>query len=167
MKLEVKEGIKIEIHNKDTSIGCHYPEDDWDIEAVATTYEKAIERIIPKYIESGIYPSGNYISDVKYVTYNSKQCVVDDTDKTPPMYKYKDIVADIKKHPLFKKLLEEKEKKIESKRQKRVLENKRENEENERELLKKLVKKHNNDTWLWNYYHSVGGNPKLIVKEKI
>jgi len=143
MKLELEEGIKIEIHNKDTSMGCYYAEDDWSIKSVAVTYEKAIERIIPKYIESGIYPSGNYISDVKYVTYNNKQYVVDDIDKTPPILINKDIVADIKNHPLFKKLSTEKNYKIAKETANKLKKEVEENEKNEKKLLEKLKKKYN------------------------
>jgi len=144
MQLEVKKGIKITIHNKDYGRGCYYSEDDWDIESVATTYEKAIERIIPEYVKSGIYSAYFYISNVKYVTYNGKQCVVYDTDKTPLIYKDKNVIADIKEHPLFEKLSEEKYQKSEAKRKERLREQQIENENKERKLLEELKKKYDN-----------------------
>ena len=144
MQLEVKKGIKITIHNKDYGRGCYYSEDDWDIESVATTYEKAIERIIPEYVKSGIYSNYFYISNVKYVTYNGKQCVVYDTDKTPLIYKDKNVIADIKEHPLYEKLSEEKYQKSEAKRKERLREQQIENENKERKLLEELKKKYDN-----------------------
>jgi len=142
MKLEVKEGIKITIHNKDTGRGCYYSEDDWDIEAVAPTYEEAIELIIPKYIESGIYAYGNYISGVKYVTYNGTQCVIDDTDKTPSIYKDKNVINDIKEHPLYEKLSLKKIKKAEALMRENQRKQKIAKENKERKLLKELKKKY-------------------------
>jgi hypothetical protein len=142
MQLEVKEGIKIEIHNKDTGRGHYYPEDDWSIEAVGPTYEEAIELIIPEYINSGIYPSGKYVSDVKYITYNNKQYVIYDSDKTPPTLIYNNVLTDIEEHPFFKKLAEEKRRKMEIRKREGLKRKKAENEINEKKLLKKLKKKY-------------------------
>jgi len=143
MQLELKEGIEIVIHNKDYAMGCYYAEDDWDIKSVAPTYEEAIKQIIPEYVKSGIYPSGNYISAVKYVVYNNKYTVVDDTDKTPFMYKDKNIISDITKHPLFKKLHIEKNHKIAEETANKLKSEIQEKEKHERELLKELKKKYN------------------------
>jgi len=142
MRLEVKEGIKIEIHNKDYAMGCHYPEDNWSIEAVAPTYKEAIQLIIPEYVKSGIHPSGKYISGVKYVTYNNKQYIIDDADKTPPTLIYNNILTDIEQHPLFEKLSEERHKRIEARKAEELKRKNREKEKNERGLLEKLKKKY-------------------------
>jgi len=142
MQLEVKKGIKITIHNKDYGRGCYYSEDDWDIESVATTYEKAIERIIPEYVKSGIYSAYFYISNVKYVTYNGKQCVVYDTDKTPLIYKDKNVIADIKEHPLYEKLSLKKIKKAEALMIEMLKKQKIAKENRERKLLEELKKKY-------------------------
>lgn len=142
MQLEVKEGIKIEIHNKDYVMGCHYPEDDWSIEAVAPTYEEAIRLIIPEYVNSNIYPSGKYISNVKYVIYNNNKYIIYDSDKMPPTLIYNNVLTDIEQHPLFRKLSEEKHKKLEANEIKRKIEIEKQNEENERKLLDKLKKKY-------------------------
>ena len=142
MQLKVKEGIKIKIHNKDYTMGHYYSEDDCSISAVAPTYEEAIKLIIPEYVEYGIWPYSDYMSDVKYVTYNNKQHVIDDTDKTPLIYKDRNIIADIIQHPLFKKLSKEKRERMEAKKAKEVRMGEKIKEKHERELLKQLKYKY-------------------------
>ena len=142
MELKVKEGIKIEIHNRDYARGYYYVEDDWDIKAVASTYEKAIELIIPKYIKSNIHPSDTCVSNVKYVVYNNKKHIIYDSDEISSIYKEVAVINDIRKHPLFKKLSEEKQRKLEIAKIKKQMETKKKKEEDERKLFEKLKKKY-------------------------
>jgi len=140
MKLEVKKGIKIKIHNKDCAMGCYYSEDDWDIEAIAPTYEKAIELIIPKYIESNIYPDSSDVVVVKYVTYKEEHHVIEEHGEiTKSIY---GVIDDIKKHPLFEKLSEKRYRIAEAIMRENQRKQKVAKENKERKLLEKLKKKY-------------------------
>ena len=142
MKLEVKKGIRIKIHNKDTGRGCYYPEDDWSIEAVASTYEEAIELIIPKYIEFGIYPDSADVNVVEYVTYNGKHHhhVLEEHEEVAiSVY---DVMYDVKEHPLFKKLSVEKQAKNLAREEREAKENAKKKKAKEVELLKQLIEKY-------------------------
>lgn len=140
MQLEVKDGIKIEIRNKDCVMGCYDSEDDWSIEVVAPTYEEAIKQIIPKYIESCIYPFSSDVFLVKYVTYKRKHCVLEEYEEiAKSIY---GVIDDIKNHPLFEKLSEERHRLAEALMRENQKKQKIANENSERKLLEKLKKKY-------------------------
>ena len=145
-KLEVKTGIKIEIHNKDYGRGCYFSEDDWNIEAIAPSINEAIKLIIPEYVKSGIYPDWVEVSDVKYVVHNDKQYVIDVLGErlagTGPGTYPGDIRAEIEQQPLFEKLSKEKRERKEDRKTKELEIEKKEKERRERELLGELKKKY-------------------------
>ena len=142
MKLEVKEGIKIVIHNKDCDMGCYYEEDDWNIEAVAPTYEEAIELIIPQYIISNIYSDYSNVFIVTYITYKEKPCILEEYEEIDKSIY--NVINDIKNHPLFEKLSEERHRIAEALMRENSKKQKMANENRERKLLEELKKKYDN-----------------------
>lgn len=139
MKLEVKTGIRIEIHNSDCVLGCHFNEEDWSIQAIGSSYEEAIESIIPVYLKSNIYPDSNYVDLVEYVIYNGEQHVL---KISKAMAISDSVVNDIKSHPLFNKLLKEKQRKDLARKAQDIKEKQKKKEIEERKLLERLQKKY-------------------------
>ena len=140
MKLEVKKGTIIKIHNKDTGRGYYYPEDDWTIRSIASTYEEAIESIIPEYIESDIYPYSSDVNTVEYVIYEGEHHVLKELEEVAiSVY---DVMNDVKKHPLFKKLFAEKQAKNLAREEREAKENAKKKKAKEVELLKQLIEKY-------------------------
>jgi len=142
MLLEVKEGIRITIYNKATVLGCYYIEDDWKIQSIGKTYESALNKIVVKFIQSKIVPSNWTVERVSYVIYKNRVVVLEGLEISCLAKYSRDLIHEIKSHPLFEKYTL-KRNKIE---QRKEAEEKRREEEKvkarELKLLKKLKQKY-------------------------
>ena len=122
-EFDVIDGVKITTKNKDSSMGCYYPEDDWSIETIREDFETATKDFyLGEYIASGIQITYTTFSRVKYITYKDERIILEETpitseEETVIKRSFYDSPYKFEANAKLKVLSEERERKEEEERQ--------------------------------------------------
>lgn len=75
--LPIQTGLSITLDNKSSILGCYYPEDDWSMTGIGTTFEEALVKVIEGVEEKGgIALAASHFTRVEFVEYEGSRVII-------------------------------------------------------------------------------------------